>query len=1053
MALETNLIEFPLTQGQNEGTERAVLQPPQLSYLQNARYRKGQRLGKRHGYTSVSSLDADGDALGNGNSRLACVGPDFCVVDDRFYRRDFTSGAWQLPPQPFDSGALAGTRLFGRFPQFMPAPAIETLTVQSDLDTGAYTGTAEPSIGSMTVAQGYVWTCCSYYSAPATTWLIRVAAHDTVTGACVWQKDIDPATTTPATVRQQPVLLSTGNGTVVLIYDHFTAGVKDGVRVRVLTTLLGGFSAEVSFACLESAAGYCRSNSTDIMFVYGTAASDLFVTRMNPATMVPTTTTTTPNPTGAVSLLSIYENAAGQTWVGFTVTAGGSPGLYSYAYNSSLVLQGTGANWVGIYATAVGPIMFAERTASSVCAVSGGSSAFGRLFVLDLDASATQSGLMAQFNCSAVSQPFAIDGQVFIWLRHYASPQLGVATLARIPLGSVGDEYDNNGIGPYVRAWPIEATLDDYDIDEPIAAGPSGATFPPPVLTGLGYVALINHTRETFVTGSTVELRGFVLVPVRHRSEGVRYSTSQVTPCAGKHFVAGAQPMWVDNNGEYEGGFVQAPVITATASGAGGLTTASLYSYCAVYYSIDSNGLVERSAPSLPVEVDTTAAGTTEQTLEVDVLELGMRVVRAEIYRTLANGSVFKLLNSVNVSPAEATTEVVTFVDGYGDSDITQNKTLYTQIGQELATSQFPACSFAATGNGRLLCAGGFNGDTGHFSKQFTAHICPEFADDDAFRVRLPANWTGAAFLDSWVALTAEGIYVISGDGPDGSGNGAFAPYYRLPYQLGCIDWRSVVACDLGVFFQSRRGIELLPRGFGPPVLMDQVEDTLESYPIITSARAFFSSSSNEQVIRFTAVADEAATTGVVLTYDLVFKTWQVDTYAANYPACFQAEWRGEPVLAPATTLVGPGGAGSWHPFRVQSSAFSDAGLSIPMLLRTGDVRPWGTFGHGVVNRLGLIGELRSACALNVAKVSDAGTAHTAQRVYTAAGSGSEPAAGATIYVEVPLGIPEYRDITSLRVEVTETSAVEGVALFGLAMEADKKPQGFKLLGPADRVQ
>ena len=97
MALETKILEFPFVQGQNEGTDRAVLSPPQLAYVQNARYRKGQRLGKRFGYTSVSSLDVDGAALGNGNGRLACLGPNFCVVDDRFYPRDSIASAWQGP--------------------------------------------------------------------------------------------------------------------------------------------------------------------------------------------------------------------------------------------------------------------------------------------------------------------------------------------------------------------------------------------------------------------------------------------------------------------------------------------------------------------------------------------------------------------------------------------------------------------------------------------------------------------------------------------------------------------------------------------------------------------------------------------------------------------------------------------------------------------------------------------------------------------------------------------------------------------------------------------
>lgn len=1050
MALETNIIEFPFTQGQNEGTERAVLQPPQLSYSQNTRYRKGQRLGKRHGYTSVSSLDMDGAALGSGSGRLTCLGPSFCVVDDRFYPRDSVANVWRLPAESFDGGAIAGTRLSGRFPQFLPVPVFEPLNVQSDLTLGAITGTDLPLIGGLTVAQGYIWTCAAYYLDADTTWVVRVVATDPATGLPVFDKTLDPNDVVPATEQQHPVLLSTGAGSVVLIYDHYTAGSKDGVRVRVLTTITGGFSAEVSFACVDSAAAACKSNSTDIMFVYSTGTDDVTVARMNPATMVASTSTTTPNPTGAPTLLSVFENAAGQTWVGLTVSAGGSPGLYSYAYNSSLVLQGVGVNWGAAMTDAVGPILFSERTASTVAAIAGSNNSPPRLNVCDVDSSGVKGTPMRQFSAECLSLPFTIGGQVFVWARHLADAQLGVATLLRVPLAS---EYTNNGLTPYVRAFPVEATLDDYDIDAPIAAGVSGPPLVTPLASGLGYAALLLATTSTLVAGSTVLLRRFVVVPVRHRSEAPRYAVSCVLPVAGKQFVACSQPMWIDASGCYEAGFIQAPVSTAATgiSAGGSLTASSAYSHTAIFESVDTNGLIERSAPAVPRECATTV--NTTATVQFSCLEFGQRWTRCKVYRTLANSSVFKLIGSVDASPAMSVSATFTFVDTYADSDITQNETLYTQIGQELPTSQFPACSFAATGGGRLLCAGGFNGRVGHFSKLFTAHICPEFADDDAFRVRLPANWTGAAFLDNWVGFTAEGIYIISGDGPDGSGVGAFAPFYRLPYQLGCIDWRSVVTCDLGVFFQSRRGIELLPRGFGAPILMDQVEDTLESYPIITSARAFFSSSSGEQVVRFTAVADETATSGVVITYDLMFKTWQVDTYAANYPACFQAEWLGEPVLAPQTTLVGPGGAGSWHPFRVQSAAWSDGGLTIPMLVRTGDVRPWGMFGHGVVNKLGLLGELRSACTLNTGKVSDLGTAHTAQRVYTAAGSATEPAAGATIYIEIPLGNPEYRDITSLRVEVSETSAVEGVALFGLVIEADKKPQGFKLLGPADRVQ
>lgn len=1045
MALETGIIEFPFTQGQNEGTDRAVLPVPQLSYLQNARMRKGQRLGKRNGYTSVSSLDADGDPLGNGNGRLSCLGPSFCVVDDRFYMRDEAgAGAWRLPPQPFDNGAVAGTRLAGRFPQFMPGPARETLTVQSDPDLGAYTGTAEGSVGGITYALGYVWTCCAWFSEQASNWLVRVCASDPETGRTVWQKDIDPITTTPPTVRMDVVLLSTGNGSVVLIYDHFTAGVKDGVRVRTLTTLAGGFSAEVSFACLESAANYDPYDATSILFIYTTAATEYTVARMNPATMVAIDSGTNTSPVASPTLLSVFGISTGEVWVGFTDGAN----LRCHAWDAGLVIAGTGIVWNGGggYSGAVGPIMFAQRSATTVCGVvkdvpTGGAINPPGLSVLDADTTAVVSGRMRQFNVEALSQPFALDGQVFIWVRHYADAQLGVATLCRIPGAEVGDEYANNAVSPYVRSWPIEATLDDRDVDSPLDPAAAGAVVPKPVATSAGTMALISYTRASIVMSATPTLlQGFVVVPVRHRSEGVRYSPSGVISCAGKYFVPGAQPMFVDSLLEYEGGFVQAPVMFAVTSGAGSLTANSKYYYSAIYESVDSNGLIERSAPSLPFEADT-SAGATEWTLAISVLSLGMRTVRAKIYRQ-KTGGVPQLITSVDASPASNVNRYVEFVDNYADSFVDQNETLYTAIGQELAAAQYPACSFAVVGNNRLWCAGGFNSRVIHASKQFVPRIGPEFADDDAFRPTLPADCTGLAWCDNLVAFTRDNIYFVAGDGPDAAGVGAFAPAQPLPYNVGCIDWRSVVTTDLGVFFQSSRGLHLLPRGFGAPVIMDQVEDTLASYPIITSARVFYSSASGEQVVRWTATATEGATSGVVITYDLTFRTWQVDTYTADGPACFQTEWEGEPVLAPASTLIGAGGASRWHPFRVQDTGFDDNGLAIEMQLQTGDVRPWGLFAHGVINRIGLFGAAKTAATVNVSTTTEHGT-RTAPKAYLGAGE---------IALDVALGKDTLRDANFLRVAISESSTVEGVTLTGLVIEHDKKNQGFRLLQAADRI-
>jgi hypothetical protein len=230
---------------------------------------------------------------------------------------------------------------------------------------------------------------------------------------------------------------------------------------------------------------------------------------------------------------------------------------------------------------AVGPFYFAARTTTTAVAVTNKSGTNEGLGAFDVSASAALSGGMQQFNALALSQPFACDSQAFIWVRHTADAQLGVASLLRIPQKS---EYAGGVLAPNTRAWPLEATVDDRDIDEPVANTLSGPVVPTPVSTAMGYVALINYTRETIVAdGTTTLLRGFFVAPVRHRSEGVRYSTSGVVPCASKLFVPGAQPMWVDRLNAYEGGFVQSPVVTRSDAGAGVLTTPAAYAYTVVF--------------------------------------------------------------------------------------------------------------------------------------------------------------------------------------------------------------------------------------------------------------------------------------------------------------------------------------------------------------------------------------------------------------------------------------------------------------------------------------
>lgn len=1041
MALEAEIIEFPFTTGQNEGTERAVLPPGQFSYLQNARFRKNNRLGKRNGYTSKSSIDANGVALGNGNGRLTCLGPDFCAVDDIFYRRDTVHDNWAAKPS---IGVLGSSRqLWNQFPQFLPGPAIEP-PVQETLEV---TGAAPPYSG-MTTGLGFLWVAEGrIYNG---SWYACVNAIDPATGKVVFTQDVPLTTATTLDTPTVQLLSMPTPATIVLLTDGFTAGTKTSVQCFTLTDLVNGFSLPSGFTCIESAANYYPTSGNRLLFVHALTGSP---TTVRVGSLDPTAGTVTAGATvasaGNKTRLSIFGRTSGQVVIGFYDAATVQIRVFDAAF---VLLQSL--NLTASIPTALGWVMFAERTVASpypIVAVVSGSS--NDTFALDFDTTgAASTVVMRQRNCSPLSQPFNVGvAQIFLWVRYQAGEGLGVATLVRVPHGN---EFPG-GAASLPGVFPVQATVDDRNVAPPLNAAHGGPPFPTPLLATNGYNALINYTRSTYINVGTAHyMRSVAIIPVRHRSEGLRYAASCVTPCAGRQFIAAAQPLWVDVSPvAYEAGFIQAPVSIALpiVAAGGALTAGSTYSYTAVFES-EVGTVTERSAPAVPVVV--VLGANTKITTRWTTMELGARhQVTCKVYRSAANGSVFYLVNKFDATPGNGALGYFDFVDTFADSDIIQNETLYINVGQELAASNVPACTFANVGGNRLWCGGRFTGNIVQASKRFQPHLAPEFADDDAFRVTLPADCTGGAWCDSQVLFTQEGIYIVNGDGPDGAGEGFFTTS-RLPFNIGCIDWRSVVVCDLGVMFQSPRGLYLLPRGFGTPVAMDQVLDTLTTYPVITSARSDYNAlggaDSSEQIVQWTAVADEAATSGVVVTFDLAYKAFYIDTCGADYPAAFQSGWVGDAVQAPATMTAGLGGAAKWHPFRVRDDGFDDQGLSIDMRATTGDIRPWGTFAHGVVNRVGMLGELRTACELEVRLTTDRGESHWKSRIYDLIAGDVQ--SGDVIYLEAPLGQPEQRDITSLRVSFHEDSATEGAALFGLYIEHQKTNQGWRLIAPRDRV-
>jgi hypothetical protein len=142
---------------------------------------------------------------------------------------------------------------------------------------------------------------------------------------------------------------------------------------------------------------------------------------------------------------------------------------------------------------------------------------------------------------------------------------------------------------------------------------------------------------------------------------------------------------------------------------------------------------------------------------------------------------------------------------------------------------------------------------------------------------------TGMVALDAnLLVFKATAVYVIYGQGFDVTGNNAQASF-TIPTAVaslnGCVNGQSVISTDLGVFFQSQRGIELIDRGLTQQyigqVLDNQIGNIVDACLVRGYAQVRFLDQTNN----------------VVWVYDEIVGRWSQFVYGSNlvFPACFGA--------------------------------------------------------------------------------------------------------------------------------------------------------------------
>jgi hypothetical protein len=529
--------------------------------------------------------------------------------------------------------------------------------------------------------------------------------------------------------------------------------------------------------------------------------------------------------------------------------------------------------------------------------------------------------------------------------------------------------------------------------------------------TGSGFFMAFTNTVR--FGNSTVELYGVDSVSMRHLFESQRYAARDIAQC-GRALQLSGGALYEFNGYTEETGFSNTPVITSiTSSGGGGLTPSSNYLYIVVFEWLDSQGRRHRSAPSDPFPFSTTGANFTA-TVRFQTLFCSSRqgVASVHVYRTVAGGSTYHRVTP-NLAPPPATAiGSFVYIDTMSDGNAAANEFVYTD-GGVIPNGLCPPHEFMCLNAARLWVGGQLDRNIITASKILVDGEPTQFASfgDSQFSVFLPEECTGLASIDGTVvAFAREAIYIVTGDGPDDEGNGQFNPPQKLPSDTGCIDWRSVLETSIGVFYQSKRGFFLLPRGFNTPLFIGlEVEDTVASFPICLSATLVSIPASpgklGEITARFVMSDAENTVQARCLVFDLRVMGWSVDRSPNNSPRLGPGGTWGD------TFIQSKSLSGTFNSIWAESnSTFDDGGSFVGTTITTGDIRPFGVAGYGGFESVVLLGEYRGNANVQIAVRIDG----AAQDLYTFSVTAADAPDG-SVYLDCT---PKIRTGSSISISV-----------------------------------
>lgn len=378
------------------------------------------------------------------------------------------------------------------------------------------------------------------------------------------------------------------------------------------------------------------------------------------------------------------------------------------------------------------------------------------------------------------------------------------------------------------------------------------------------------------------------------------------------------------------------PTDTAAWSATGGsmaakpdtATNTNAYYYQFTYEWTDNQGNAFRSAPSIPIAVTTTGAGTAGSvTLNIPTLRLTMKVanpVKIVVYRWSVGQQIYYQTTSIT-SPTlnSTTTDTVQIVDTNSDATILGNNILYT-TGGVVEDVNAPATNIMTLFDTRLWLVNAEDPNVLWYSKQVIEATPVEMSD--LFTVYVPPTTatqgstgpiTSLAPMDDKIIIgKRNALLYINGAGPDNAGsNSQYSQPIFITGTVGCSNQKSIVLTPQGLMFQSDKGIWILDRSLGTEYIGAPVEDFTLRATVLSAVNI-----PETNQVRF--VLD----TGVMLMYDYFYGQWGTFVNIPGISSCIFQEMQ---------TLINSFG----EVYQEQGGQYIDGSNPVLISFKTGPLR------------------------------------------------------------------------------------------------------------------